>query len=64
MEELDPVTIASAVGVAAYMAIATGSVAHYNLGLSLQEVRGAAVAIAVVIATAIDVDFVSNELHK
>jgi hypothetical protein len=64
MEKLDPVTIASAVGVAAYMAIAIGSVAHYNLGLSLQEVRGTAVAIAVVIATAIAVDFVGNELHK
>jgi hypothetical protein len=53
----DIVTIASAVGVAAYLAIAMGYLAHNLLGFSLQEIRGAAVLIAVAIGSLIAVDF-------
>ena len=53
----DIVTIASAVGVAAYLAIATGYVAHYQLGFSPQEIRGAAALIAVAVGSLIAIDF-------
>jgi hypothetical protein len=51
------VTIAIAVVVAAYLAIATGYVAHYQLGFSPQEIRGAAVLIAVAVGSLIAIDF-------
>jgi hypothetical protein len=53
----DITTIASAVGVAAYLAIAVGYVAHYQLGFSLQEIRGAAVLIAVAMGSLVAIDF-------
>ena len=53
----DIVTIASAVGVAAYLAIAAAYVAHYQLGFSPQEIRGAAVLIAVAVGSLIAIDF-------
>ena len=60
----DIVTITSAVGVAAYVAIAAGHVAHYNLGFSLQGVRSGAVVIAVVIAALLVIDFFGKKLGK
>ena len=57
----DIVTIAIAVGVAAYLAIAIGYVARYELGLSLQEIRGVAVLIAVAIGSLIATAFLFNQ---
>ena len=62
--KFDIVTIVSAVGVAAYLAIAMGYVAHYDLGLSLQEIRSAAVVVAVAIAAAIAIDCFGKGLGK
>jgi hypothetical protein len=58
------VTMASAVYVAAYAAIAIGYVAHNELGFPLQEIRGGAVLIAVVIATLIAIDFFGKKLRR
>jgi hypothetical protein len=55
--KFDIVATASVVGVAAYVAIATGYVVHYHLGFSLQGVRSGAVVIAVVIAALLIIDF-------
>jgi hypothetical protein len=55
--KFDIVTTASVVGVAAYVAIATGYVAHHYLGFSLQGVRSGAVILAVVIAALLIIDF-------
>lgn len=55
--KFDIVTTASVVGVAAYVAIATGYVAYYYLGFSPQGVRSGAVAIAVVITALLVIDF-------
>ena len=60
----DIVTIAIAVGVAAYVAIAMGYVARYELGFSLQEIRSAAVLIAVVIGSLVAIDFFGTTLGK
>lgn len=60
-DKFDIVTIAYAICVAGYAAIALDYVAHYDLGFSLQEVRGAAVLIAVVIAALIAIDFVGKK---
>jgi 4-hydroxy-3-methylbut-2-en-1-yl diphosphate synthase IspG/GcpE len=62
--KFDIVTTASAVGVAAYVAIATGYVARYHLGLSLHGVRSGAVAIAVVIGALLVIDFFGKKLGK
>jgi hypothetical protein len=48
--ELDIVTAVCAICVAAYVAIAIGYVAHFDLGFSIQQIRGAALAIAVLVA--------------
>ena len=58
------VTIASAVCVAAYAAVAIRYVARYDLGFSFQEIRGAAVAIAAVIAAPIAIDLFSKKQDK
>jgi hypothetical protein len=47
----------SAVGVAAYAAIALGYVARYGLGVSLEAIRGAAMLTAVTLATVIAIEF-------
>jgi hypothetical protein len=39
-------------------------VARYHLGFSLQEIRGAAMVIAVVIAAPIAIDFLVEKLGK
>lgn len=62
--KFDIVTTASAICVAAYVAIAIGSVASYDLGFSSQEIRGTAVSIAVTIAALIAIDFFSQKLGK
>jgi hypothetical protein len=62
--KFDVVTTASAVGVAAYVAITMGYVAHYDLGFSPQEIRGTAVAIAVIMAALIAIDFFGKKLGK
>jgi hypothetical protein len=58
------VTTASVVGVAVYVAIASGYVAHYHLGFFLQGTRSGAVAIAVVIAALLVIDFFGKKLGK
>jgi uncharacterized protein YqgC (DUF456 family) len=61
--KFDMVTTASAVGVAAYVAITIGCVAH-DLGFSLPEIRGTAVVVAVVTAALIAIDFFGKKLGK
>jgi hypothetical protein len=58
----DIVTIASAVCVAGYAAMALRYVALYDLGLSGQEVRSGAVVVAMAMAAMIAIDFVSRKL--
>jgi hypothetical protein len=60
--KLDVVTIASAVCVAAYAALAIGYVARMEF--SEQEIRGAAVLVAFVIATFVAIDFFGKKLRK
>ena len=62
--KFDIVTIIHVVFVAAYVAIALDHVAQYDLGYSLQEIRGAAVMTAVVIAAFIAIDFFGKKLGK
>jgi hypothetical protein len=62
--KLDGVTVASAVGVAAYAAIAVGYVAQNGLGFSLEEIRGTALVIAVLVAALIAIDFFGKKLGK
>ena len=62
--KFDIVTIIHVTFVAAYVAIALDYVAHYRLGYSLQEIRGAAVMNAVVIAAFIAIDFFGKKLGK
>jgi hypothetical protein len=59
---LDIVTMASAVCVAGYVAIALRYVALYDLGLSGQQVRSGAVITAIAMAAMIAVDFFGNKL--
>ena len=60
----DIVTMAVAVSVAAYVAIAMDYVALYDLGLSIQQIRGLALSIAVATAAPIAVDFLGKRLRK
>ena len=62
--KFDIVTLIHAVFVAAYVAIALDYVAQYDLGYSIQEIRGAAVMTAVVIAAIITIDFFGKKLGK
>jgi len=62
--KLDIVTIVSAVCVAAYAAVAIRYVARYDLGFSLQEIRGAAVAMAAVIAAPIAFEIFNKNRGK
>ena len=54
----------TAVCIAAYAAIAIGYVAHHALGFSLHDIRGAAVAVAIVIAALTGIDFFGKRLGK
>jgi hypothetical protein len=62
--KFDIVTMVHVVCVAAYAAIALDYVAFYDLGFSLQEIRGATVITAVVIAALIAIDFFGKTLGK
>ena len=54
-------TTVTAIFVAVYAAIAIRHVARYDLGLSFQEIRGAAVAIAAVMAPLVAIDFLGKQ---
>jgi hypothetical protein len=58
------VTIASAVCVAGYVAIALRYVALYNLGLSVEQVRSGAMIVAIIMAALVAIDFFGNKLGK
>lgn len=60
----DIVTTATAVFVAGYVAIALRYVALYDLGLSSQQVRIAAVIAAIATAAMVAVDFLGRRLGK
>ena len=60
----DVVTIANAVFLAAYVAITLGYVALYDLGLSGEKVRGAAMIAAILIAATVAVDYFGKKLRK
>jgi hypothetical protein len=62
--KLDMLTIFSAIGVAAYAAVAIRYVARYDLGFSFEEIRGAAMVSAVVIVAPIAIDFFGGRLGK
>jgi hypothetical protein len=62
--KLDAITAVSAVGVAVYAAIAMGYVAQYGFGFSLEEIRGAAMLTAVVLTTAIAIEFFGKKFRK
>ena len=55
--KLDIVAMITAVCVAAYAAAAIRYVARYDLGFSLEEIRGVSVVAAVVIAVLVAIDF-------
>jgi ABC-type Fe3+-siderophore transport system permease subunit len=50
--------------VAADAAIAMGYVAQYGLGLSVEQIRGTTLVIAVLIAASVAIDFVGRILGK
>ena len=58
------VTITSAVFLAAYVAITLGYVALYDLGLSAEKVRGAAMIAVILIAATVAVDYFSKKQRK
>ena len=62
--KFDVATMACAVCVAGYVAFIVGYVARLDLGFSLQEIRGAAMVIAVVLAALIVIDFFGKKLGK
>jgi hypothetical protein len=47
-----------------YAAIAMGYVAQNGLGFSLEEIRGAAILTALVLTTAITIEFFGKKLRK
>jgi hypothetical protein len=57
-------TIATAVCVAGYVAIALRYVALYDLGLSREEVRSGAMIVAILMAALVAVDFFGKKLGK
>jgi hypothetical protein len=59
--KLDMETMVTAVGVAAYVAIAIAYLAHHVLGIVFQEIREAAVITAIVISVPILIDLVLNK---
>jgi hypothetical protein len=52
------------VGVAAFTALSLAYIAHYDFGLSREEIRTPAVAAAVVIAMLMAVEFFGKRLRK
>jgi len=62
--KFDIPTILSAIGVAAYTAVAIGYVARQELGFSFGEIRAVAMVIAIAIATLISIDFFGKNLGR
>jgi hypothetical protein len=62
--KFDIVTAASAVGVAAYVAITMGYVVCSDLEFSPQAIRGTAMGIAVIVAALIALDYFGKKLGK
>ena len=62
--KFDMVTTACAVCLAGYVAFVVGYVARFDLGFSPQEIRVAAVVIAVALAALIAIDFFGKKLRK
>jgi hypothetical protein len=62
--KFDIVAIVVAVCVAGYVAITLRHVALYGLGLSCEEVRGAAMLAAILIAAIVAIDFFGKKLDK
>ena len=62
--DLDVVMRLSAACLAAYAAIAINYVARYDLGFSLQQIRDAALVIAVLLAALVAIDFFGKKLGK
>jgi hypothetical protein len=60
-DRFDIVTIASAVCVAGYAAMALRYVALYDLGLSRQQVGSGAVIVAIAMAAMVAIDFVGRK---
>jgi hypothetical protein len=61
---IDPLTVLTAVGVAAYVAIMLSYVARVDLGLSGQQIRLLSIVAATCIALGIAVDFLGKRLSK
>ncbi len=61
---IDPLTVLTAVGVAAYAAIMLSYVARVDLGLSGQQIRLLSIVAATSIALGIAVDFLGKRLSK
>lgn len=61
---IDPLTVLTAVGVAAYAAIMLAYVARVDLGLSGQQIRLLSIVAATCIALGIAVDFLGKRLSK
>jgi hypothetical protein len=61
---IDPLTVLTAVGVAAYAAIMLSYVARVDLGLSGQQIRLLSIVAATCIALGIAVDFLGKRLSR
>jgi hypothetical protein len=61
---IDPLTVLTAIGVAAYVAIMLAYVARVDLGLSGQQIRLLSIVAATCIALGIAVDFLGKRLSK
>jgi hypothetical protein len=61
---IDPLTVLTAVGVAAYVAIMLAYVARVDLELSGQQIRLLSIVAATSIALGIAVDFLGKRLSK
>ena len=62
--KLGAVTIATAICVSTYAAIAMGCLAQYGLGFSVEEIRRTALATAALIAAFIAIDFLGKKPGK
>jgi hypothetical protein len=63
-KRIDPLTVLTAIGVAAYAAIMLAYVARVDLGLSGQQIRLLSIVAATCIALGIAVDFLGKRLSK
>lgn len=63
-KQIDPLTVLTAIGVAAYAAIMLSYVAHADLGLSGHQIRLLSIMAATCIALGIAVDFLGKRLSR